>query len=154
VNHKVIFITPEEIDNAMVSPSSNLVKIEAKKTVELLKYLKPDKAFIDCPERNPENYRKYLKEIKAELIIEHKAEQYPVVAAASIIAKVNRDRHVDELKKEYDIDFGSGYCHDPKTQAFIKEHVNNEKFSSIIRKQWATVTNEIVRKEQKSLSQF
>ena len=49
-----------------------------------------------------------------ECVAEHKAdENHPEVSAASIIAKVTRDRAVEQLSKDIGIDLGSGY---PSTQ--------------------------------------
>jgi ribonuclease HII len=68
---------------------------------------------------------------------------YPVVSAASIIAKVRRDELIEELKKELGIDFGSGYPSDPKTKEFLikwgKKH--SGKFPEIVRQSWQTVEN-------------
>lgn len=46
-------------------------------------------------------------------------ENYPVVSAASIVAKVARDRAIKKLHKKYSCNFGSGYCHDKKTLKFL-----------------------------------
>ena len=55
----------------------------------------------------------YLKNL-AESVAEHKAdENHPEVSAASIIAKVTRDRAVEQLSKDIGIDLGSGYPSDP-----------------------------------------
>ncbi|MDZ7262738.1 MAG: ribonuclease HII, partial [candidate division KSB1 bacterium] len=45
---------------------------------------------------------------------------HPVVSAASIIAKVDRDRKIEELKKKFSYDFGVGYSHDKNTIAFLE----------------------------------
>ena len=58
--------------------------------------------------------------IKTRIISRHKADRiYPVVSAASIIAKVERDREVAALRAEWG-DFGSGYLTDDKTMAFLR----------------------------------
>jgi len=49
----------------------------------------------------------------------NKGERVPQVAAASIVAKVVRDRLIDLLKREVG-DFGSGYPSDPRTVEFVK----------------------------------
>jgi len=62
------------------------------------------------------------------------------VGAASIIAKVHRDRIIEKLKDSYE-DFGSGYTSDSKTIEFLKRYyVNNRAFpEKIVRKKWKTL---------------
>ncbi|MEA2020317.1 MAG: ribonuclease HII [Patescibacteria group bacterium] len=75
-----------------------------------------------------------------ELIGENKAdEKYPIVSAASILAKVERDRAIGALHKEYG-DFGSGYMSDEQTQKFLREWFkNNRDFPPIVRSKWSSV---------------
>ncbi|MBI2077049.1 MAG: ribonuclease HII [Euryarchaeota archaeon] len=61
------------------------------------------------------------------VVAEHKADAtYPVVSAASIIAKVQRDREVARmgrpLEKEIGLPVGSGYATDPITIAFLEAY--------------------------------
>ena len=77
-----------------------------------------------------------------EVIIESKADRkYVIVSAASIIAKVLRDNHIEKLKRNYG-DLGSGYPSDPKTLAWLKEYYNSHGFlPDIVRKTWSTLKN-------------
>lgn len=150
-DYKLSIIEPEEIDdNILNNPNSNLNILEAIKTAEILKQLSPDKAFIDCPDINPQRHKDRLN-LNCELIVEHKAEKYAVVAAASIIAKVIRDKSIEALKSVHKIDFGSGYCSDPKTKLFIDQHWNTPLYSHLIRKSWSTFQRKKVASEQKTL---
>jgi ribonuclease HII len=157
-DYKLVVIEPKEIDDAILnSAAMNLNKLEAIKTAQMISELLPDKAYIDCPDVVPDRYKQLLlKNIahKPELVVEHKAEKYAVVAAASILAKVFRDRKIDELKKIHKIDFGSGYCSDPKTKEFMKKYWDDTVYSHIIRKSWATFQNEKIKNEQKTLGSF
>jgi ribonuclease HII len=73
------------------------------------------------------------------IVAEHKADRnYVIVSAASVVAKVERDRAVEELREEHG-DFGSGYPSDPQTIAFLKEWVRREgSRPSFSRKSWKT----------------
>jgi len=156
-DYQLVTVLPDEIDDAVNSEIFNLNKLEAKKTAKILNKLKPNRAYIDCPDVNPENYKKVLqKQLKEEmeLVVEHKAERYAIVAAASILAKVTRDRLIDKLKKKYDVDFGSGYSSDPYTKKFMAKHWNKKKYSPIIRKSWATYKNLKIAKSQTNLGNF
>jgi ribonuclease HII len=89
------------------------------------------------------------------LVSEHKAdERYPIVSAASIIAKVRRDARIDELKKVYG-DIGSGYPSDKKTITFLKEYIKNEgKLPPIARSSWLTSKNLLNEYFQRTLDIF
>jgi len=132
---EVKIIPAEEIDAALATPGMNLNWLEAAKTAEIINRLMPDKAIVDCPSTNPLKYRDYiLARIvkKIPIIAEHKADaNYPVVAAASIIAKVIRDKEVAKLREMHG-DFGSGYLSDEKTAKFMKEQHGKPVF----RKSW------------------
>jgi ribonuclease HII len=73
-------------------------------------------------------------------VSEHKADStYPIVSAASIIAKVQRDQAITRLHSRYG-DFGSGYPSDPKTIEFVRNLVTSkQKLPSIIRHSWDSV---------------
>lgn len=139
--YKLIIIEPEEIDAAVNSATLNLNYLEAIKTALILNELKPDKAIVDCPSNNIAAYKEYLQHlltVKMDLVLEHNAEKHLQVAAASILAKVTRDRIIEELKKKYG-DCGSGYPSDPKTRAFLL--ANAKKYPHLFRKSWATYKN-------------
>lgn len=153
--HKITIIRPDEIDAAIEAPLMNLNLLEAIRSADIANELKPDKVILDCPSNNIKDYKmkfgKYLK-IKPEVIAEHKADvKYPVVSAASILAKVTRDREIEKMRKKYG-DFGSGYPADPKTQAFLDEHF--EDYPEIFRVTWDTYKNVVRRKLQRTLKEF
>ncbi len=78
-------------------------------------------AYADCPDVNTEKFSARLESSTDGLgiIAKHKADDlYPVVSAASIVAKVTRDRMIEDLHKELG-DFGSGYPSDHYTMDFI-----------------------------------
>ena len=156
-HYKVFILQPQEIDKAVHGHDGlNLNKLEAHKQAEILNEFNPDKAIIDCPSNNIKSYRlqllKLLKNKKVELVLEHNAERYPLVAAASIIAKVTGDREIEKLKKQIGIDFGSGYMSDPKTVEFLKN--NFENYPELFRKSWFPYKELVNKKFQKNLSDF
>lgn len=87
-------------------------------------------------------------EIKAEFKADRK---YLAVGAASIIAKVIRDKEIDKLKKKYNVEFGSGYPSDEVTQNFLKKNYDKYDF---FRKSWAPYQNAKNTKSQKNLGEF
>lgn len=147
-------ITPKEIDETLKSKDSNLNWLEAVRIAMIINELNPNKAILDCPSNNIPAYKKYLqvyienKDIDIEA--HHKAEsKFEVVAAASILAKVMRDREVEGLKAATGINFGSGYSSDPRTRAALDEVL--EKHPEILRHEWATVKK---TKGMKKLTEF
>ena len=155
--YHVLIIQPAEIDKAVKGADGlNLNRLEAHKQAEILNEFNPNQAIIDCPSNNIDSYRAYLKKLlknkDVDLILEHKAERYPLVAAASIIAKVTGDREIEATKKELGIDFGSGYMSDSKTVGFLQK--NFEKYPELFRKSWFPYQDLVNKKFQKSLSEF
>lgn len=152
----ILEVNPQEIDEALLSDHLNLNWLEAHKQAEIINKLKPDKAIIDCPSPNCGKYKEYLKDLldnkETELIVEHKADlNYLTCAAASILAKVKREEHMDKIKVKYG-DTGAGYPADPKTKEFIKN--NWQKHPEIFRKTWSTFKNQEKMKSQKTLDGF
>ncbi len=149
-------IPVEEIDAAVISETSNLNDLEAKHFTDIINTLKPDKAIIDCPSPNIPAYHQQISKkltCTTDLSCEHKADfNHTIVAAASILAKVTRDREVDKLQKELGIDFGSGYLTDEKTQDFLKKHWKNHPHA--FRKTWAPYKALVEATKQKSLGEF
>lgn len=154
--YKVIIIQPEEIDSALRSESLNLNWLEAIKSTEIINFLNPEKAIIDCPSNNITAYKNFLKKHlknKTELIVEHKADfKYAVVSAASIIAKVTRDNEIKKIQKKIKEPIGSGYPSDPITITFLEKNYNN--YPEIFRKEWASWKKLNKKKKQKNLKDF
>ena len=153
---KVIVIGPKEIDEALLSDKLNLNWLEAHKQAEIINKLQPDKAIIDCPSINCEAYEKYLSELienkEIELVVEHKADvNYLTAAAASILAKVERENQMEKIKQKYG-DTGPGYPANKTTQDFVKN--NWDKCPEIFRKTWSTYKRFARIEGQKALGEF
>ena len=139
-------IHPWQID------AENLNRLEKNVAREILLEVMPDRAIIDGFEKNLE---KKLAVDGVDILAEPKADQnYVVVSAASIIAKVTRDRVIAELRERYG-DFGTGYPGDERTVAFVEKIIRErKKLPEFVRKSWGTVQRIIEREEQKSLFDF
>lgn len=90
-----------------------------------------------------------------EITAEHGAdESHAIVGAASVVAKVERDRHVDALAETYG-DVGSGYPSDPTTREFLREYVReNDDLPPCARTSWKTCEDVLAAAEQTGLDQF
>jgi ribonuclease HII len=143
--YNILIVEPIELNDLMTK--NNLNEIEAIKIAELINKTKIniDIFFIDSPDATKGKFEKritqYLKKEKKEIkiICENKADsKYLIVGAASILAKVTRDREIEKLKKEFG-EIGSGYPSDPKTKIFLLEYVKkNKKLPPFSRIFWST----------------
>lgn len=140
--YKILVLSPQEIDDALNSPSNNLNKFELINMAMIANSLTSDSVVLDSPTVNlhkfASEFRVFMKDKTREIIAENKADvKYVSVAAGSILAKVTRDREIEKLKMKYNVDFGSGYPADPRTVAFLKTEFNNPKYD-FFRKTWST----------------
>ncbi|VVB54112.1 Ribonuclease HII [uncultured archaeon] len=159
VEWEVMTVSASDIDRRRLIESLNAM--EARDTVALIGQLKshPDSIIIDATDSIAENYRHRILHLLAEtnvkhqptrIIAEHKADaNYLEVSAASVIAKVERDRAIKELAKQYG-DIGSGYPADEKTIAFLKQLKAKGEYPPFVRKSWETIE----KIKQTALSDF
>jgi ribonuclease HII len=107
---------------------------------KIIDALKPDEVYVDAADVLEHRFKNHIKEclkIETKIVSKHKADKiFPVVSAASIIAKVERDREIASLRLEYG-DFGSGYLTDEKTMVFLRQLLEkNDEYPSCVRKSW------------------
>ncbi len=142
--------TVSAVDIDRLRKQTTLNEIEVAEFASIVKALNPQEIYLDAADVNAERFGTKIGKLSgiaskgAIIISEHKADsKYPIVSAASIIAKVERDRAIENHHKKYG-DFGSGYPNDPKTVKFVRNLVRNrEKLPPIIRKSWKSVTRMI-----------
>ncbi len=138
-------LSPDEVDPYVYSTKRlfKLNYLEAKRMAEVIAILVPDEVFVDASDVNETRFADQIMEhlpIRIPITSRHHADAtYPVVSAASILAKVQRDSAIAELRLEYG-DFGSGYPSDPKTEDFLlnwrREHGCYPEFA---RQSWKTL---------------
>jgi len=141
-------VSPAEVDEFVLKGRRlrKLNLLEARSMAKVIAELKPAAVWVDASDVKPERYaRQILDELPSNLkrtvlISEHKADRkYPIVSAASIMAKVRRDAAISALWEEYG-NFGSGYVTDPNTIRFLKEwRRTHNYYPSIVRKSWKTL---------------
>jgi len=142
----IAMLYPIDIDEGMEIMSLNDLEL-----VTMAQLIKENnnvkKVYVDSCDVNEDRFKtNLLKKIGngVEIISKHKADQiYPLVSAASIIAKVERDYAIEDIKKATKIDFGSGYPSDPKTINAINN--NFDILLPYIRKKWKTVNRKVVK---------
>jgi ribonuclease HII len=140
--YAVLKLQPDEID-AVVRSGRKLHKLnwlEAYTMARVIDTLKPDKVYVDASDVLEERFKQHILEclsFKVDIVSEHKADRnYVAVSAASIIAKVERDKEISLLAEVYG-DFGSGYPSDPRTMHFLEKLMeNSDEYPEFIRKSW------------------
>ena len=146
-NYYVARISPKIIDKSVFNHSLN--HLEARYMAKVISKLSPSIAFVDSCDVNPRRFGKEISKLTFRSKIKsyhHADSKFVVVSAASILAKVSRDRAITKLKKKYNI--GSGYPSDPKTKAFVKKSIKRNESLAFIRKSWKPV--QILMKNKKS----
>ncbi len=139
-------IPPREVDRYVIRGKKlrRLNYLEAIYMARAVNRLGPNVVYADAADTNTvrfsEDIRRHLT-VEAKVIAEHHADlNYPVVSAASIIAKVKRDRAVAALRQRYG-DFGSGYPSDSRTIEFLRRWVAREGIApNFCRSSWKTWT--------------
>ncbi len=137
-----VALSTSEIDKVVETGRKlrKLNHLEARAMAEVIAVLKPDKAYVDASDVLAERFKQHILEnlpFEVQIVSEHKADaNYPIVSAASIIAKVERDKAVQELRERCG-DLGSGYITDPKTVVFLEKCVKKfGAYPEYVRKSW------------------
>lgn len=132
ISTKVIW--PKTVDEYVENSKLNLLESEVMSSI--ISSCGDYNIYIDSPEK-PEKFLKMLKTDK-NVVCSFKADElFPIVSAASVVAKYTRDSIIEELKKEYG-DFGSGYPSDKKTIDYLSTVIKEPPF--FVRKSWKTFT--------------
>jgi len=135
-SYYVTKISPKSIDISVKNHGLN--KLEAKYMAKIISKLNPDTSFVDSCDVNPKRFGKEISRLSNNNKIRsyhHADSRFIVVSAASIIAKVTRDKAITRLRKDHDL--GSGYPSDPKTIKFVKKYYKTQKIMpNFVRKSW------------------
>ncbi len=140
-DYLIVKIPAKKLNELM--KEKNLNQIEIDSMAKLINFLHPEKVIIDSPEVNTDKFsekvRRKLDNKNVKIISENYADKkYPIVSAASILAKVIRDREIEKIRNKIGEDFGSGYPSDEKTSKFLEKFVAAGKKSDYIRNRWIT----------------
>ena len=138
-DYHVLRISPKIIDQSV--RKNQLNHLEAKYMARVIAKLRPNSSYVDSCDVNPARFGKEISNLakSGRIYSRHHADsRFAIVSAASIVAKVNRDREIAKLRKKYDL--GSGYPSDSKTMQFIKDWIlQNNKTPEFVRKSWKPV---------------
>ncbi len=138
-DYHVVKISPKIIDRSV--HMNKLNHLEAKYMAKVIAKLRPNSSYVDSCAVNPIRFGTEISKFAkpGRIFSRHHADsRFAIVSAASIVAKVSRDRSIEKLRKKYDL--GSGYPSDSKTMRFIKDWIfNNNEIPKFVRKSWKPV---------------
>jgi len=140
--YHIAMLSPAEIDRVVETGRKlhKLNRLEAQTMAKVITVLKPDVAYVDASDVLADRFKQHIAEnlpFKVRIISEHKADaKYPIVSAASILAKVERDKVISELREKHG-NIGCGYPTDSNTIKFLEDWIR--KFGSypdFVRRSW------------------
>jgi ribonuclease HII len=160
-SYEILIIPASDIDDMRKAMTLNEIEIFA--FIKVIKKLKPDMCYVDAADVNEERFGRTIAQHlskKTEIISKHKADDlFPVVSAASILAKTRRDTEMitiaKELENKIQLPLGSGYPADPITKLFLTKWVNTyKKLPPHTRKSWNTSKKIMNSTSIKKLDEF
>ncbi len=139
---------PAEIDRHVTVGKLN--ELEARLFGELARPFAPAEARVDACDTNARRFGARVAHFagpEVAVFARHHADATdPVVGAASIVAKVRRDRAIRQLAADLGTEVGSGYPSDPRTVEFVRRYVAEKgDLPSWLRASWATTRRVIAR---------
>jgi ribonuclease HII len=137
----------------------SLNEIEAMLIGSILSKHRRGVFYVDSVDKNCERFRMMMLShapgFKGILIVRNYLdESNPMVGAASIIAKVERDRAVKNLLRKAGLPECSGYSSDPRTISIIEQLLRSNSKISMLRRSWSTVGRVGASLNQDSLKRF
>lgn len=158
---ETVALSAADLDARMIRQSLNDIEVDL--FVELGRRVPAEAYYLDACDVDEHRFRaRFLHALDREgprprVVSEHRAdERYPVVSAASIIAKVARDEAVRDIARRLEprvgLPLGSGYPSDAATLAFLARHL--ELFGRLpeeARGAWATSRALIQARSQRRL---
>jgi len=155
--HELIIVPAQDID--LLRKDITMNQMEVNLFARIIDALEPDIAYVDAADVNEDRFSQEIGSKltkKVRIIARHGGDDiYPVVSAASIIAKVTRDREIERIQEEIGRNFGSGYPSDTTTIDFLKDWVaEHGELPPHTRASWKTAENVLNESKVRSLDQF
>lgn len=137
-------INPMTIDKYVSHKKLNV--LESRFMTITADNISADKIIIDACDVKPDRFKqsilKNLTNKSVKIYCFHKADaDNLIVSAASVIAKVTRDREIKKIEEILCKKIGSGYPSDPSTKLFLRNHLCNNETKEYIRFSWSPVKN-------------
>jgi ribonuclease HII len=159
--YEIIIISASDIDDMRKVMTLNELEVSAFS--KIIEKLRPDVCYVDSADVNQERFGMDILSklsFKPKIISKHKADDiYPIVGAASIIAKTTRDENVrkiaQELEKKLNLPLGSGYPADPITKKFLKTWIKTYgELPPHTRRSWETAQRLMKENKTRKLDDY
>jgi ribonuclease HII len=160
VRIEVRVIEAETLDAERQRWTLNDIEVERFRDIALA--LQPTHLFVDAADVDAARFGRAVSRglpPGTKIVSEHRADDtYPIVGAASIIAKVARDAAVAQLarrlERKLEMPLGSGYASDERTQLFLQAwHAKFGDLPEGTRRSWAPM-RELLAPRAASLDEF
>ena len=103
---------------------------EAQLFASIITKLHPETAYVDAVDVDEIEFKRAILKLvpfEVEIVSQHEADDlFPVVSAASIVAKVRRDAEMRAIETSIGEPMGSGYPSDPATIAFLEKWIREK----------------------------
>ena len=134
-------------------------ELEARVFASVVRKLRPELAYLDSADANCKTFERLVRnelDFDLKIVSEHKADEvYPVVSAASVIAKERREEEVRRIREELGEEIGSGYPADPITVEFMKKWISEKgDLPPYTRRSWETARRMLAESKVKKLDEF
>ena len=149
-----VVLSPRTVDGAV--RHGRLNDLESEAFARLIRELAPDVAYVDACDPNERRFGARVARLaggSTRVIARHHADRdYPIVGAASIVAKVGRDRAIARLRERLGDGLGSGYPSDARTIRFVRAALaDGSKVPTWVRGSWATMQRVKPRRPARTL---
>ncbi len=154
---ELLVIPAERIDVMRAEMSLN--DFEAKLFAEIIEKLHPETAYVDAADVDEIEFKRAVQRelsFAVEVVSQHNADElFPVVSAASIVAKVRRDLEMRTIEQEFGVPIGSGYPHDTETIAFLEKWIREKgSLPPHTRTSWDTARRLLAESRNRKLEEF
>jgi ribonuclease HII len=152
-----IALSPRTVDRAV--GHGRLNELEAESFARLVRELAPSVAYVDACDPNERRFGLRVSRLAgggARIVSRHHADRdFPVVGAASIVAKVLRDTALTRLRARFGEELGSGYPSDERTVRFVRATLaDGRTLPAWVRGSWATMQRVKPRRPARTLDGF
>ena len=124
----VVVVPARDIDVMRAEMSLN--DFEAHLFATIVERLLPATAYVDAVDVDEIEFKRSIQKelpFEVEIVSQHEADDlFPVVSAASIVAKVRRDAEMRAIEASVGEPMGSGYPSDPVTVAFLEKWIREK----------------------------
>lgn len=155
---RTVVLPPARIDPMVERGGLN--RLEADAFAELVRAFDPEEARVDACDTSAARFGRIVRALSGSscpVRSRHKADRDdPVVGAASIVAKVERDRAIALLSRDLAVPIGSGYPSDPTTMRFLAAWLEGHPHErpDWLRQSWAPARKLLERRATHALEEF